>query len=563
MAAPARGRVRLQPALLALALLVGEGAVLTTLKDTVRYEQVIGKSRFIAFAGRAASKEEALAFVQAHSDQKATHNCYAYQLSDGTIKSTNDGEPSGTAGKPIAAAIGGSGFTDVVVLVIRHYGGVKLGTGGLVRAYGGVAAEALRLGTAYEMTACVECFVEFAPEDTGHVFTVLGSYPNANPAGGLYEFTSAGTLQATFVVPLDDLPQLDDRVQKLTAGRVHLERKGLRSAGSRRRLAADGCAVPGGGVQVPSPWGVWSTQWQERVGAWWLHSPYQVGLEACMLAFGVELADALENEMRKYELLSDETMMRLEEPLRRAGRMSAADNAEVVTGQAAAVSASGGASAVTPGASDWQGLKELGVNARLTRRCAWVGQLAKAGLFDIPPFPVLPDRLPEHFPPQLDPELFGRRQLPILVVPLSSLLPNWSRLLEVLPELPWTAEDELAYPPPPSSTAGFWSGLPGGLGSPGGLQGGQSGGLQGGLQPGGWSRDWERAEALAVVDNALGSAVSSADVREEAPVQKAFVASASVGMGVAACVVVLLISRNLLFSRKRTRMSLAGPRGPH
>lgn len=79
-------------------------------------------------AGRAANKAAALAFVHANSDPKATHNCYAYQFADGTVKSANDGEPSGTAGKPIAAAIGGSGFTDVVVLVVRHYGGVKLGS---------------------------------------------------------------------------------------------------------------------------------------------------------------------------------------------------------------------------------------------------------------------------------------------------------------------------------------------------------------------------------------------------------------------------------------------------
>lgn len=83
--------------------------------------------------------------IDTHADPSASHNCYAYTLHAGGIaKCTDDGEPSGTAGRPILAAIQAEGLDEVVVLVVRYYGGVKLGAGGLTRAYGQAARECLR-----------------------------------------------------------------------------------------------------------------------------------------------------------------------------------------------------------------------------------------------------------------------------------------------------------------------------------------------------------------------------------------------------------------------------------
>src|SRR3546814_18000784 len=73
----------------------------------------------------------------------ATHNCWAWRIGD-DYRSNDDGEPAGTAGRPILAAIDGQGMDRVVVVVTRWFGGIKLGAGGLVRAYGGTAAECLR-----------------------------------------------------------------------------------------------------------------------------------------------------------------------------------------------------------------------------------------------------------------------------------------------------------------------------------------------------------------------------------------------------------------------------------
>ena len=77
------------------------------------------------------------------ADPTATHNCWAYRIGS-EYRFSDDGEPAGTAGRPILAAIDGQGCDQVVVVVTRWYGGIKLGAGGLVRAYGGCAAECLR-----------------------------------------------------------------------------------------------------------------------------------------------------------------------------------------------------------------------------------------------------------------------------------------------------------------------------------------------------------------------------------------------------------------------------------
>jgi uncharacterized YigZ family protein len=112
-----------------------------------RVEEVISRSRFITTAGPAASVEEAKRFIAEIRTEfsDATHNCYAFAAgppgSTAMAGMSDDGEPGGTAGRPMLAVVLGSGVGDLVVVVTRYYGGTKLGTGGLVRAYsGGVKA---------------------------------------------------------------------------------------------------------------------------------------------------------------------------------------------------------------------------------------------------------------------------------------------------------------------------------------------------------------------------------------------------------------------------------------
>lgn len=112
-------------------------------------EIVINRSRFIASLSPASSPEEARAFLQEIKKRfaEATHHVPAFIIGHGASTITHcsdDGEPSGTAGRPALAVLQGSGLGNVVVCVTRYFGGVKLGTGGLVRAYGDAVREVLK-----------------------------------------------------------------------------------------------------------------------------------------------------------------------------------------------------------------------------------------------------------------------------------------------------------------------------------------------------------------------------------------------------------------------------------
>jgi uncharacterized YigZ family protein len=116
---------------------------LHTLAATCRHSEEIKKSRFLAQAAPVDSPEQALAFVREVSAADATHNCWAWRIGQ-DYRFHDDGEPGGTAGRPILQAIEGQGLDRVAVVVTRWFGGIKLGAGGLARAYGGTAAECLR-----------------------------------------------------------------------------------------------------------------------------------------------------------------------------------------------------------------------------------------------------------------------------------------------------------------------------------------------------------------------------------------------------------------------------------
>ena len=115
-----------------------------TLVAAFQHSVDIKKSRFLAQASPVETSQQALAYVQRVSDPSATHNCWAYRIGQ-DYRFNDDGEPGGTAGRPILQAIEGQGIDRAVVVVTRWYGGIKLGAGGLARAYGGTAAECLRL----------------------------------------------------------------------------------------------------------------------------------------------------------------------------------------------------------------------------------------------------------------------------------------------------------------------------------------------------------------------------------------------------------------------------------
>jgi uncharacterized YigZ family protein len=148
-----------------------------TIDDRAEAETKVDGSRFIAEAIPVTSREAAEAEIDAvrEREHSATHHCTAYRVGrDGdTFHYNDDGEPSGTAGPPILRQIDARDLTNVVVIVTRYYGGTKLGTGGLVRAYGDAASLALDAATIVERVVRVPVCIRFAYDDTSNASRLL------------------------------------------------------------------------------------------------------------------------------------------------------------------------------------------------------------------------------------------------------------------------------------------------------------------------------------------------------------------------------------------------------
>lgn len=128
-------------------------------------ENLIEKSRFIASAIHVDTVEQAVEFVEQKRKKyyDATHNCYAYIVGD-KAKFSDDGEPQGTAGMPMYECIKNNNLDYVCVVITRYFGGVKLGAGGLVRAYSGATADVLKAANKVQMRLCrqAEVTIEYA-----------------------------------------------------------------------------------------------------------------------------------------------------------------------------------------------------------------------------------------------------------------------------------------------------------------------------------------------------------------------------------------------------------------
>lgn len=136
------------------------------------------KSKFIGYAKPVGSKQEAENFIQSikrkHPD--ATHNCSVYKLTEAGqeyFKSDDDGEPSGTAGKPMGEILNYMDVNNVVVVATRYFGGVKLGAGGLVRNYAKTAKLAIQEGEIGEFREQKEYVVDFPYDKNGEVDQIL------------------------------------------------------------------------------------------------------------------------------------------------------------------------------------------------------------------------------------------------------------------------------------------------------------------------------------------------------------------------------------------------------
>ncbi|MDP9592229.1 IMPACT family protein [Shinella sumterensis] len=187
-----------------------------TLDQTERFEQEIRKSRFIAIACPVDTEADAKARLAEVSDPSANHNCWAWRIGQ-AYRFSDDGEPSGTAGKPILQAIDGQALDRTLVVVTRWFGGILLGSGGLIRAYGGTAALCLRAAAKTEYVERATLAVSLGFSDLALVKARLAALPGLLMDDEAFHESGA---RLVFRVPAEQAEETSRLVIDLTSGRA-------------------------------------------------------------------------------------------------------------------------------------------------------------------------------------------------------------------------------------------------------------------------------------------------------------------------------------------------------
>lgn len=185
-------------------------------------ETTINKSRFIAYIQRTDSEEDAKSFINSiksrHKD--ANHNCSAYIITPSALiqKADDDGEPSGTAGVPILEVLKREGLYNVTVVVTRYFGGIKLGAGGLIRAYSGAASAAVNAaGKVVE--------IDMIPYRITMDYTYTNRFEHEIEASGIAISDTVYTDKVTYLIHVEEDARgaFLDRVQEITKDTAALE----------------------------------------------------------------------------------------------------------------------------------------------------------------------------------------------------------------------------------------------------------------------------------------------------------------------------------------------------
>lgn len=184
-----------------------------TLADAASEELEVRRSRFIAQAGRVDEEHQARAFLESVADVQATHNCWAWKIGQ-AYRFSDDGEPGGTAGRPILGAIEAKGLDHVMVVVTRHFGGIKLGAGGLARAYAGATARCLDRARVLEVRPSLRCRIDVGFEWTGPLFAALDECGATREA----ERYAADGLSVVASIAETELPGLEKKLRDATRG---------------------------------------------------------------------------------------------------------------------------------------------------------------------------------------------------------------------------------------------------------------------------------------------------------------------------------------------------------
>lgn len=187
--------------------------------ETGTSEVIIKKSRFLGIAANVDSEEEARELLNAIRKEhySARHVCYAYSIGDNnpSLKFSDDGEPGGTAGRPILDVVTNSGVSNIMIIVVRYFGGVLLGTGGLVRAYTESAQEAVKAAekTTVWVTETFDITLDYG--DFERVKSLIEKIEGASLE---VAYTDKVVISAT--VPEKECDRLKQEIIEVTAGRA-------------------------------------------------------------------------------------------------------------------------------------------------------------------------------------------------------------------------------------------------------------------------------------------------------------------------------------------------------
>jgi len=186
-------------------------------------ELEVKKSRFLGYASHVNSWDEAKSYIEEIKGEhpKARHWCYAFCGGHNPVseRSSDDGEPSGTAGAPILNAIRGEGLSDAVCVVVRYFGGVKLGAGGLIRAYGGAARLVLREAPVDILVPKTIVRVTVSTEHIGTVYELVGKLSGTVKDE---EYGVDGSLSVTITCEVSDSDRLRASLTDATKGSAFL-----------------------------------------------------------------------------------------------------------------------------------------------------------------------------------------------------------------------------------------------------------------------------------------------------------------------------------------------------
>ena len=173
------------------------------------------RSKFLAFAFPVSTVDEVKVFLEEYQKKyyDARHLCYAYMLGHErlTFRANDNGEPSGTAGKPILGQINSNELTDILIMVVRYFGGIKLGTSGLIQAYKAAAAEAIAAATVIEKTVDERITIAFEYPLMNQVMRII---KEEGPAIVSQSFEN--DCQITLSIRASQMPLLRQRLEKVS-----------------------------------------------------------------------------------------------------------------------------------------------------------------------------------------------------------------------------------------------------------------------------------------------------------------------------------------------------------